>query len=60
MHRKPKLSAGLEPATPSSPSWGRCGKRGHDVVRGSNHYGFLESPETVLAVVEPFLAAHVS
>jgi pimeloyl-ACP methyl ester carboxylesterase len=30
------------------------------VVPGSNHYGFLESPETVLAVVEPFLAAHAS
>lgn len=29
------------------------------VVSGANHYGFLESPETVLAVVEPFLAAHV-
>lgn len=28
------------------------------VVSGSNHYGFLESPATVLAVVEPFLAAH--
>jgi pimeloyl-ACP methyl ester carboxylesterase len=28
------------------------------VVSGANHYGFLESPETVLAVVEPFLAAH--
>ena len=30
------------------------------VVHGANHYGFLESPETVLAVVEPFLAAHAS
>jgi pimeloyl-ACP methyl ester carboxylesterase len=30
------------------------------VVSGANHYGFLESPETVLAVVEPFLAAHAS
>jgi pimeloyl-ACP methyl ester carboxylesterase len=30
------------------------------VVPGSNHYGFLESPETVVAVVEPFLAAHGS
>lgn len=30
------------------------------VVRGSNHYGFLESPEVVLAVVEPFLAANAS
>jgi pimeloyl-ACP methyl ester carboxylesterase len=30
------------------------------VVPGSNHYGFLESPETLLAVVEPFLAAHAS
>jgi pimeloyl-ACP methyl ester carboxylesterase len=30
------------------------------VVNGANHYGFLESPEAVLAVVEPFLAAHLS
>jgi pimeloyl-ACP methyl ester carboxylesterase len=30
------------------------------VIGGSNHFGFLESPETVLAVVEPFLAAHAS
>jgi pimeloyl-ACP methyl ester carboxylesterase len=30
------------------------------VVSGANHYGFLESPETVIAVVEPFLAAHAS
>jgi proline iminopeptidase len=30
------------------------------VVSGANHYGFLESPETVLAVVEPFLAARAS
>ena len=30
------------------------------VVSGASHYGFLESPETVLAVVEPFLAAHAS
>ena len=30
------------------------------VVSGANHYGFLESPEIVLAVVEPFLAAHAS
>ena len=30
------------------------------VVDGANHYGILESPETVLAVVEPFLAAHAS
>ena len=30
------------------------------VVEGANHYGFLESPETVLAVVEPFLASHAS
>ena len=30
------------------------------VVSAANHYGFLESPETVLAVVEPFLAAHAS
>jgi proline iminopeptidase len=28
------------------------------VVSGANHYGLLESPESVLAVVEPFLAAH--
>jgi pimeloyl-ACP methyl ester carboxylesterase len=30
------------------------------VVSGANHYGFLESPEIVLAVVEPFLAARAS
>jgi pimeloyl-ACP methyl ester carboxylesterase len=30
------------------------------VVSGANHYGFLERPEIVLAVVEPFLAAHAS
>jgi pimeloyl-ACP methyl ester carboxylesterase len=30
------------------------------VVSGANHYGFLESPDTVVAVVEPFLAAHSS
>jgi pimeloyl-ACP methyl ester carboxylesterase len=30
------------------------------LVRGSNHYGLLESPQAVLAVVEPFLAAHGS
>jgi pimeloyl-ACP methyl ester carboxylesterase len=30
------------------------------VIRGANHYGFLENPETVLAVVEPFLAARAS
>jgi pimeloyl-ACP methyl ester carboxylesterase len=30
------------------------------VVSGSNHYGFLESPENVVAAVEPFLAAHAS
>ena len=30
------------------------------VVPGANHYGFLESPDAVLAVVEPFLAAHAS
>jgi pimeloyl-ACP methyl ester carboxylesterase len=30
------------------------------VVPGVNHYGFLESPEAVIAVVEPFLAAHAS
>jgi proline iminopeptidase len=30
------------------------------VVSGSSHFGFLENPETVLAVVEPFLAAHAS
>ncbi len=30
------------------------------VISGANHYGLLESPETVLAVVEPFLAAHAS
>ncbi|MDF2751882.1 MAG: alpha/beta hydrolase fold-containing protein [Gaiellaceae bacterium] len=29
-------------------------------VSGANHYGFLERPEIVLAVVEPFLAAHAS
>jgi pimeloyl-ACP methyl ester carboxylesterase len=28
------------------------------VVRGSNHYGFLESTEAVLGVVEPILGAH--
>ena len=30
------------------------------VIPGSNHYGFLESPETVAAAVEPFLVAHAS
>ena len=30
------------------------------VIPGSNHYGFLESPETVAAAVEPFLASHAS
>ena len=30
------------------------------VISGSNHFGFLESPETVLGVVEPFLATHGS
>jgi pimeloyl-ACP methyl ester carboxylesterase len=30
------------------------------VVPGANHYGFLESPEAVLTVVAPFLAAHAS
>jgi len=30
------------------------------VIPGVNHYGFLESPEAVLASVEPFLAAHAS
>ena len=30
------------------------------VVDGANHYGFLESPEILLAVVEPFLTAHAS
>ena len=30
------------------------------VVPGVNHYGFLESPEAVIAVVEPFLAGHAS
>jgi pimeloyl-ACP methyl ester carboxylesterase len=30
------------------------------VAPGANHFGFLESPDTVLAVVEPFLAAHAS
>jgi pimeloyl-ACP methyl ester carboxylesterase len=30
------------------------------VVPGANHYGFLERPETVLTVVESFLAAHES
>ena len=29
-------------------------------IPGTNHYGFLESPETVAAVVEPFLASHAS
>jgi pimeloyl-ACP methyl ester carboxylesterase len=28
------------------------------VVRGANHYGFLESRETVVAVIESFLTAH--
>ena len=30
------------------------------VIPGSSHYGFLESPETVAAAVEPFLVAHAS
>ena len=30
------------------------------VIPGSSHYGFLESPETVAAAVEPFLASHAS
>jgi len=30
------------------------------VVSGSNHYGFLEDPESVIALVEPFLAVHAS
>jgi proline iminopeptidase len=30
------------------------------VVPGSSHYGFLESPQTVAAAVEPFLLAHAS
>jgi pimeloyl-ACP methyl ester carboxylesterase len=30
------------------------------VVPGANHYGFLENPDTVVAVVGPFLAAHAS
>jgi len=30
------------------------------VVPGANHYGFLESPETVAAAVETFLVAHAS
>lgn len=31
-----------------------------EVIPGSSHYGFLESPETVAAVVETFLVAHAS
>ena len=30
------------------------------VVPGASHYGFLEDPETVAAVIEPFLVAHAS
>ena len=30
------------------------------VIPGSNHYGFLESPQTVATAVEPFLVAHAS
>jgi pimeloyl-ACP methyl ester carboxylesterase len=30
------------------------------VIPGLSHYGFLESPETVAAAVEPFLVAHVA
>ena len=30
------------------------------VVSGANHYGFLDRPESVAAVVEPFLVAHAS
>lgn len=30
------------------------------VIPGSNHYGFLEGPETVVAAVEAFLIAHAS
>ena len=30
------------------------------VIPGANHYGFLESPETVAEAVEAFLVAHAS
>lgn len=30
------------------------------VIPGSGHYGFLESPDTVAAAVEPFLVAHAT
>ncbi len=30
------------------------------VIPGASHYGFLESPETVAAAVEPFLVAHAT